>query len=90
MALRLLISGRVQGVGFRYSTAEVARRLGVSGWVRNRRNGSVEIHLEGNAEAIAQLKLWARRGPPAALVDGLTADTVPDEGLQGFEQRATE
>lgn len=89
MALQLRISGRVQGVGFRYSMAEVARRLGVAGWVRNRLDGSVEARLEGDAEAMAQLKLWARRGPPSALVDGLTVDTVPDEGLQGFEQRPT-
>jgi acylphosphatase len=89
MALQLRISGRVQGVGFRYSMAEVAHRLGVAGWVRNRLDGSVEARLEGDPQAMAQLKLWARRGPPAALVDGLTVDTVPDEGLQGFEQWPT-
>ena len=89
MALQLRISGRVQGVGFRHSMAEVAHRLGVAGWVRNRLDGSVEARLEGDAQAVDQLKLWARRGPPAAQVDGLTVDSVPDEGLQGFEQRPT-
>ncbi len=90
MALRLLIRGRVQGVGFRHSLTEVARRLGITGWVRNRLDGSVEAHIEGDEAALLQLKLWARRGPPAALVDGLTVDSVPDEGLTAFEQPATE
>lgn len=89
MALRLTITGRVQGVGFRYSLAEVARRLALTGWVRNRRDGSVEAHLEGAAAALAELKTWARRGPPAARVDGISEETLPDSGAQGFEQLPT-
>ena len=90
MATRLVITGRVQGVGFRYSLCAEARRLGMSGWVRNRTDGSVEALIDGAAQAQAALIAWARRGPPGAQVEGLVESVMPDAGLQGFEQRQTE
>lgn len=68
MAKHLRISGVVQGVGFRYSMAREARRLGVTGWVRNCRDGTVEAVVEGPTVAVESLLDWARRGPPAAKV----------------------
>ncbi len=73
---RLMIEGRVQGVGYRASFAEQARALGLSGWVRNRRDGSVEAAVDGGPQAIEAITTWARRGPPAARV----ANVVIEEG----------
>lgn len=90
MALHLLITGRVQGVGFRHSLCAEARRVGACGWVRNRADGSVEAVIEGATQAQLALLAWARRGPPGARVDAIRENTVPDSGIQGFGQRATE
>jgi acylphosphatase len=68
MAKRLLISGRVQGVGYRFSFAEAATALGLRGWVRNLRDGSVEACVHGDVAAIESIVTWAKRGPPAAHV----------------------
>ena len=64
-ALRINVTGRVQGVGFRYATVQKASRLGLTGWVRNERDGSVEIHCEGRSERIAALLDWLDAGGPA-------------------------
>jgi acylphosphatase len=88
---RLEITGRVQGVGFRYSMQREAMRRGVRGWVRNRRDGGVEALLYGEADAVEGLTQWARQGPLGARVTGLRemvagdTETVP----VSFELRPT-
>jgi acylphosphatase len=88
-ARHLRIHGRVQGVGFRYSMQREAARLGVSGWVRNRRDGSVEALAQGSDEAVAALVEWARRGPPGAQVTALNVSEGVPETAASFEQRPT-
>jgi len=67
--LLLIVKGRVQGVYFRASTQREAKRLGLSGWVRNRPDGSVEILAEGEEVSIRELYGWAQKGPSAARVE---------------------
>ncbi|WP_332854650.1 acylphosphatase [Duganella sp. S19_KUP01_CR8] len=74
--IRLTIEGRVQGVGYRASFAEQARALGLAGWVRNRRHGSVEAEVEGGAHAIEAIVAWAKRGPPGSRVTNVTVEDV--------------
>lgn len=69
--VRLEVTGRVQGVGFRWFVREIARRADVSGWVKNLPNGSVEIAASGPDTAIAELVAAARRGPPGSHVQGV-------------------
>jgi len=85
MARRLVIRGRVQGVGFRYFFERTARRLGITGWVRNRADGSVEAVVDGTADAVEEITAWARHGPDGARVDNLELSNVPDENFDGFE-----
>jgi len=87
--LHLKIRGIVQGVGYRWAMAQAAQRLGVAGWVRNRRDGSVEAMAAGPREAVERLVDWARHGPPAAAVSDV--EVLPGEGrFDGFEQRPSE
>ena len=65
---RVIIEGRVQGVFFRYHTQEMAFKLGVKGWVRNRRDGNVEAVFEGDKERVDQIIQWCHRGPSEARV----------------------
>lgn len=85
----LRIAGRVQGVGFRHSMERRARGLGITGWVRNRRDGSVEAMVQGTADAVAAITEWARRGPPGALVSELREIEGSGE-YTSFDTRPTE
>lgn len=81
--------GRVQGVGFRWFTQDSAAAHGVAGWVRNRRDGTVEAELHG-ADADVQTVLGAMaQGPPGALVDDVAVTDVPASTSRGFQVRPT-
>jgi acylphosphatase len=69
MVKHLSIRGKVQGVGYRYHYSREAERLGITGWVRNRRDGSVEAMLAGTPQAVDALVAWARLGPSSAVVE---------------------
>ncbi|MET1084991.1 MAG: acylphosphatase [Burkholderiales bacterium] len=84
----LIISGRVQGVGYRVNMVYEAERLGISGWVRNRRNGDVEAVVQGSPQAVAAIIDWARRGPSMAIVNGVRVEEVEGE-FERFETRPT-
>jgi acylphosphatase len=73
----VIIAGRVQGVGYRDALRIEADRLGVTGWVRNRLDGSVEAVIQGRRQALEVLLQWARSGPPAARVSGLQVRDAP-------------
>ncbi len=76
---RLLIRGVVQGVGFRYAMTARARQLGLTGWVRNRRDGSVEAMIAGAAEPVATMLAWSRQGPAGASVDQVLVEAANGE-----------
>ncbi|MCM2288686.1 MAG: acylphosphatase [Sulfuritalea sp.] len=76
---RLVIRGVVQGVGFRYSMLAQARLLGVTGWVRNRRDGSVEAMVAGDPAQIAEMLAWSRIGPAGAMVDEVMVEPASGE-----------
>lgn len=88
-ALRLVITGRVQGVGFRAWTRREARRRRLRGWVRNRFDGTVEALLIGAAEAIEALAEDCRRGPSLAQVAAVNRFAAEDDGSTDFNERAT-
>jgi acylphosphatase len=91
VARQIRVSGRVQGVGYRVSLQDEASRCGVTGWVRNRRDGTVEALLQGPPAAVEAVIAWARRGPPGARVDGLSdAAAEPDAMHVRFAMRPTE
>jgi acylphosphatase len=88
LTLHLTIRGRVQGVGYRYWMASEAGRLGLSGWVRNRRDGCVEAVVQGPRDAVEAMRRWASQGPPSAVVSGV--DATPAEGdFERFETSPT-
>jgi len=84
-SVRVLIEGRVQGVGFRYWTERVARELGLTGWVRNRRDGSVEAVFSGAAEAVGEMLDRARDGPASAVVTDVRILEEDGDPAAGFE-----
>lgn len=76
-AFTAVVHGRVQGVGFRYHTQMTARSLGVVGWVRNRRDGAVEVRAEGKKQPLAEFQRYLKQGPPTAHVERV--DVHPTE-----------
>ena len=74
----------MQGVGFRYATIERARSLGVAGWVRNNRDGTVVAVFEGRSEALESLLAWCRRGPSGARVQDVSVEMETPRGEHGF------
>jgi acylphosphatase len=86
--VRVVVRGRVQGVAFRAHTADQARRTGVTGWVRNRPDGSVEAAFEGSPAAVEVLLGFVRRGPRAARVDDIEVRDEPVAGDARFEIRS--
>ena len=84
---RVLVTGLVQGVWFRQTTADVAREAGVAGWVRNLPDGRVEALLEGEPMAVEAVVAWCHRGPPAARVDSIDITDVPPTGAADFAVR---
>lgn len=91
---RFFISGRVQGVGYRFGAQQAARRLGATGWVRNLSDSRVEVYACADAPALGALEAWLRQGPVGAEVTAVTRANA-DEGegrgtVGGFQIRATE
>jgi acylphosphatase len=87
--VRLVVRGRVQGVYYRFSMVHEAVRVGVTGWVRNRSDGSVEAIVQGAPDRVDEVIAWARRGPRAAEVAGVDVSEAEGE-FASFEVRPTE
>jgi acylphosphatase len=87
--LHTAITGRVQGVGYRAWAAHEADRLGLAGWVRNRRDGSVEAVFKGGEDAVVRMLDECWRGPRGAKVDNVVATAIADEGWKNFSVRPT-
>ena len=84
IAKRLIISGRVQGVGYRDWLVRRARELGLSGWVRNRADGTVEVLIAGDVPSVEELSRLCRRGPRLAEVSGIEEDLAEVPAEAGF------
>ena len=79
-----IVRGRVQGVGYRASTQEQGRRLGLQGWVRNLPDGRVEVLMEGEESAVHALREWLHQGPEKAQVTDVALQDMPAQGITGF------
>lgn len=86
---QLRIWGRVQGVGFRMYMRRKADDLGLTGWVRNRRDGTVEAVVQGTPQAVEAMIAWAHRGPPSAVVTDVKAEDCAGEEFPDFTARPT-
>lgn len=87
VCVQVLISGRVQGVGYRYNTQKKAMALGLVGWVRNLPDGRVEAVVEGDRAQVTSLVEWFHSGPPAAVVEAVSSEGQPLQHFEGFEIR---
>jgi acylphosphatase len=85
--VQITISGRVQGVNFRAATRDFAARLALTGWIRNTRDGNVELAATGPEPALKQLITWCHHGPPLAVVSDVSIKHVPETRFEGFEIR---
>ena len=83
------MTGAVLGVGFRWGAREAAQRIGVTGWARNRRDGTVEVEVEGEPEQVERMLDWLRTGPPGAAVDSVTVSDAAPTGDDAFRIRET-
>jgi acylphosphatase len=88
-SVRVVVRGDVQGVGYRYTLRIVARDAAVHGWVRNRRDGSVEAHLEGDADSVDDVLAWMAAGPPGAVVAAADVIEADPTGAAGFDVAPT-
>ena len=90
IARRVRAHGRVQGVGFRDAMGDAATLAGAQGWVRNRRDGTVEAWVQGDESAVERVLAWARRGPRLAQVERLeVAEVEADATIAGFDRAPT-
>jgi acylphosphatase len=90
IARRIVVRGRVQGVGYRAAMSDAARDFGVAGWVRNRMDGTVEVMLQGEPDAVARAIAWCRRGPAPARVTAIDiVDEAVSESVAAFTLRPT-
>jgi acylphosphatase len=80
VAFHAKVYGLVQGVGFRYNTRREARRHGLTGWVRNEPDGTVEVLFEGDADSVRAFSNWLKKGPPGARVRNVEFKKVPYKG----------
>ena len=85
ISVRILVSGLVQGVFFRFQAKEKADALGLKGWVRNNNDGSVEMVTEGTEHSIKQLEQWCWKGPPKAKVTGVSMTPEPLHDFADFQ-----
>ncbi|WP_109211511.1 MULTISPECIES: acylphosphatase [Microbacterium] len=83
--VHVTVRGEVQGVGYRYTMRMVAREAGVAGWVRNRRDGSVEAEVEGTDAQVDEMLAWMADGPPGSQVADATVTDAEPTGERGFE-----
>lgn len=81
---RFFVTGKVQGVFFRAATRECALRLALSGYARNLADGRVEVVASGDAGSLAELDAWLHHGPPAARVESVRREALPEQTLRGF------
>ena len=85
--VRAVVTGRVQGVGFRYAANLRAEQFGISGFVRNLRDGTVEAELQGEAAAVDSMLEWFSKGPRAAFIETITSEEIPVTRERGFDIR---
>ncbi|MEU1971069.1 acylphosphatase [Microbacterium sp. NPDC019599] len=87
--VHVVVSGDVQGVGYRYTMRIVAMEAGVAGWVRNRRDGTVEAEVEGTDEQVDEVLAWMAQGPPGSVVANASVSDAEPTGERGFQVRGS-